>query len=281
MRFLKLIFKKDYPILPISVLVLFVIVGTFAPFFVLHNPNQVNLDYILTPPFFQKNGISSYPMGTDQLGRDILSRIVLGARVSMIVAASSICLAGIFGVLAGMFAGYFGGTIDVILMRLTDAQLSVPRILLAIVVIGIFGPSLFIVVLMIAITAWPRYARIIRSEAYSLKQEDFISLAKIAGASQFRIIRKHILPNILPSFIVLVTLDIPRMILVEASLSFLGLGVQPPTPSWGGMIAEGRAYMSIAWWLTVMPGFILAITALCANITGDWLRDVLDPSLQD
>jgi len=235
---------------------------------------------MLIPPFFQKGGNIAFPFGTDQLGRDILSRIILGARASLIIAITVICLAGAFGTATGLVAGYLGRAVDTLLMRLTDAQMSVPLILLAIVVIGIFGASLSTVVVVIAITAWPRYARLIRSETLVLKEEDFVALAKVAGAGHLRIILKHIFPNVLPSLIVLVTLDIPRVILFESALSFLGLGIQPPIPSWGGMIAEGRAYLGLAWWLTALPGVILVVTAMSANLIGDWMRDRLDPSLQ-
>lgn len=277
---LKLIHGQRVPWFPMLILFSFIITGICAPLLVLHNPIAVTLDKMVTPPFFQKAGNIAYPFGTDQLGRDILSRIILGTRASLIVAAFAICLAGAFGTAAGLFAGYLGRLADTILMRLTDAQLSIPLILLAIVVIGIFGANLTTVVVVIAITAWPRYARLIRSETLVLKEEDFVSLAKVAGASHFRIILKHIFPNVLPSLIVLITLDFPRVILFESALSFLGLGIQPPVPSLGGMIAEGRAYLSTAWWVTGLPGFVLVITAMSANLIGDWFRDKLDPSLQ-
>lgn len=277
---LKLIHREKYPVLPLFVLFLFIITGIFAPLLVLHKPTEVALDRMLVPPFFEGGGNIAFPFGTDQLGRDILSRIILGARMSVLIAITVIFLSGVFGTVAGLLAGYVGRAADTLLMRLTDAQLSVPLILLAIVVIGIFGASVPTIVIVIAITAWPRYARVIRSEAIALKEEDFVALAKVAGAGHIRIMLKHILPNIVPSLIVLVSLDIPRVILFEAALSFLGLGIQPPTPSWGGMIAEGRAYLGMAWWLTTFPGVILVVTAMSANLVGDWLRDRLDPSLQ-
>lgn len=279
-QFFNSIRGKHYPVIPLCVLLAFVMTGILGPFLVLHDPRQVALDRINTPPFFQKGGSIAFPLGTDQLGRDIFSRALLGARASLVVAVAAILLAGALGVTAGVLAGYLGRPLDDILMRLTDSQLSIPIILLAIIVIGIFGASFPTIVVVIAITAWPRYARLVRSETINVKEEDFVAFAKVAGGSNVRIMRKHILPNVLPSVIVLVTLEIPRVILLEAALSFLGLGIQPPTPSWGGMIAEGRAYLSSAWWLTTFPGIALLVTSLSANITGDWLRDALDPSLQ-
>lgn len=277
---LKLIHREQYPVLPLFLLFLFIIAGIFAPLLVLHNPTEVALGRMLVPPFFQTGGNIAFPFGTDQLGRDILSRIIIGARTSLIIAITVIFLAGVFGTALGLVAGYLGRAVDTILMKLTDAQLSVPLILLAIIVIGVFGASLPTIVVVIAITAWPRYARLIRSEALVLREEDFVALAKVAGAGHLRIMLKHILPNVLPSLIVLVTLDIPRVILFESALSFLGLGIQPPIPSWGGMIAEGRAYLESAWWLTALPGVILVVTSMSANLVGDWMRDRLDPSLQ-
>jgi peptide/nickel transport system permease protein len=278
---LKLIYSDKILIVPLLVLFLFIFTGIFGPFITPHDPMAVTLDKMLIPPVFQKGGDIAFPFGTDQLGRDILSRILLGARASLIVAVCAIILAGAAGSIVGLIAGYISGWADDVVMRVTDAQLSVPLILLAIVVIGIFGANLTTIVIVIAITSWPRYARLVRSETLVLKEEDFVSLSKIAGSSHFRILFRHILPNIIPSLIVLVTLDVPRVILFESALSFLGLGIQPPIPSWGGMIAEGRAYLTLAWWLTTLPGIVLVVTALSANITGDWLRDILDPSLQE
>ena len=272
--------SRKAPLLPFVIVLAFILVAIFAPLLVLHNPVGVNLPDIVKPPFWQSDGSFTYPLGTDQLGRDVFSRIIYGARISFVVALSVILLGASVGTIVGLLSGYMGKRVDDVLMRLTDAQLSIPMIFLALTLVGVLGANLQNIIIVIAITSWPRYARLIRAETLSLKEQPFVDLAVVAGCKDRRILLRHILPNVVPSMIVLATLDIPRVILFEAMLSFLGLGIQPPTPSWGGMISDGRAYMTVAWWMVTLPGITLVIVALACNLIGDWFRDTVDPTLQ-
>jgi peptide/nickel transport system permease protein len=267
-------------VLPIVVLLGFVGGAIFAPLLVIHDPTAVSLDHALQPPFWQSGGSLAYPLGVDQLGRDIFSRVIYGTRISFIVAATVIGLGATVGTIVGLLSGYMGKWVDLVFMRLTDAQLSIPVIFLALTLVGVFGASLENIVIVIVITSWPRYARLIRSETLVLKEQPFVDLAMVAGCKDRRILLRHIFPNLVPSIIVMASLDVPRVILFEAALSFLGLGIQPPTPSWGGMISAGRAYMTTAWWVVIMPGIPLMIVSLACNLIGDWLRDTVDPTLQ-
>lgn len=271
---------RGAPIVPLVVILGFITMAIFAPLLTLHDPTKTHLSLIHQPPFWQSGGSLVYPLGTDQLGRDVLSRIILGARISLIVALCAIALGGVVGTLLGIISGYWGKWPDTLLMTLADGQLSIPVIFLAMALVGVLGASLENIVFVIALTAWVRYGRIIRSEVLTLKEQGFVDLARVAGCKHRRIMLRHIFPNIVPSLIVLATLDVPRVILFEAVLSFLGLGIQPPTPTWGGMISDGRAYMTVAWWTTTIPGGVLMITAYSINLIGDWLRDRLDPALQ-
>ena len=222
----------------------------------------------------------SYPLGTDLLGRDILTRIIYGARVSITVSLTTIFFAGFVGISVGLISGYHGGWLDSILMRIVDATVCFPTILFAIVLLVVIGAGLWNVILAIAMLQWSRYARVIRGEVLSLKERDFIAQARIAGCSVFRILLVHLLPNVLNTLVVMVTIEIGRIILVEASLSFLGAGIPPPIPAWGQMVAEGRGYITSAWWLSLWPGLAILLVVLSFNLFGDWLRDTLDPKLR-
>ena len=261
------------------ILVLFVC-AVFSPWIAPHNPIEQNLQKSLKPPFFQEGGSLSNPLGTDNLGRDILSRIVYGARISVIVGFVGVLFSGMVGTFLGIVAGYFGGKIDAMIMRLTDIMLSLPYIIIAIAIIGAIGPSLTNIIIVLVITRWVGFTRISRFEAMSLSKSEFIEMAVISGCRWWRILSVHILPNVLNSVVVLGTLEIGWMIISEAAFSFLGLGVQPPTPSWGGMLADGRTYLSFAWWIATFPGMAIVITVLAGNLLGDWLRDELDPRHQ-
>jgi peptide/nickel transport system permease protein len=254
--------------------------AVFSPAIAPHNPNKQNLSDALKPPFWQNGGTTDNILGTDNLGRDILSRIIYGARVSVIVGFAGVILSGLFGTSLGVLAGYFGGKIDSVIMRFADMMLSLPYILIAIAIIGAIGPSLTNIIIVLSITQWVGFTRIIRFEAMSLSKSEFIEMAVISGCRWWRILLVHVLPNVLNSAIVYGTLEVGRMIIFEAGLSFLGLGVKPPMSSWGSMLADGRVYLTYAWWIATFPGIAIAITVLGGNLLGDWLRDELDPKHQ-
>lgn len=266
----------EYAIVYLSIIVLVVIVGcaALAPWVSPYDPNAIALTNILKPPSAQ------HWFGTDQLGRDILSRTIWGARVSLVIALCAVLVAGAVGSAIGVAAGYLGGWFDRFFMWLADVQFSLPAIILALVLAGVVGQGFLTLVIIFSLSSWGRFARVVRSEALSLSKRDFTLLARLAGASPPRIMLTHILPNILNTFIVLVTLDIGLIIIFEATLSFLGLGVQPPDASWGTMMADGRGYLAQAWWITVLPGLALTATILCCNLLGDALRDKLSPTMQ-
>jgi peptide/nickel transport system permease protein len=280
-RILKL--KKTFRRIPkaaAAIILLLLICALFSPWIAPHDPIEQNLANSLKPPSWEKEGTSAHILGTDNLGRDILSRIIYGARVSIIVGFAGVLLSGVFGTFLGVLAGYFGGRIDAVIMRVTDMMLSLPYILIAIAIIGAIGPSLTNIIIVLGITQWVGYTRIIRFEAMSLSKSEFIEMAIISGNRWWRILLVHILPNVLNTAVVLATLDVGKMIIFEAAMSFLGLGVKPPTPSWGGMLADGRVYLTFAWWIATFPGIAIAITVLGGNLLGDWLRDELDPRHQ-
>jgi peptide/nickel transport system permease protein len=280
-RTLKL--KKQFRRIPkAAALIIFLLLfcAIFSPLIAPHDPVEQNLANALKPPFWQKGGSMSNILGTDNLGRDIVSRIIYGARISVIVGFAGVLFSGILGTFLGIIAGYLGGKIDAVIMRLTDIMLSLPYILIAIAIIGAIGPGLTNIIIVLGITQWVGYTRIIRFEAMSLSKSEFIEMAVISGTRWWRILLVHILPNVLNSAVVLGTLDVGKMIIFEAALSFLGLGVKPPTASWGAMLADGRVYLTFAWWLATFPGIAIAITVLGGNLLGDWLRDELDPRHQ-
>jgi len=242
-------------------------------------PGELDLGAAFKPPAWM-SGDWANPLGADNLGRDILSRIMAGSRVSVIVAFYAILFSGGIGAVAGMVAGYFGGWVDAVLMRLIEVQQSVPAIALALILAAALEPGLPTVVLVIVLTYWAWYARIIRGEIMALKGRDYIAFARVAGVGTARIFLRHLLPNIFNTLVVLATLQVGQVILFEASLSFLGLGIQQPDISWGLMLADARQYITNAWWAITMPGIAIMLTCLASNIFGDWLRDRLDPHLR-
>lgn len=253
------------------------LMAIFAPAISPSDPYSQSLPDRLSPPSWLPNGMSEHFLGTDSLGRDILSRIIHGSRISLAVGVAAVIFSGSIGLPLGLLAGYFGGWVDSILARIADVQQAIPFLILAIAVVAVIGPSLQNLILVLAITTWVLYFRVVRGEALSLREEEYIWAARAVGCENWRIIWRHIFPNLLPSVIVIATLLVANMILFEASLSFLGLGVQPPTPTWGRMVSEGRDYLATAWWIPVFPGLAILITVLGINLLGDWVRDVLDP----
>ncbi|WP_240033930.1 ABC transporter permease [Planococcus salinus] len=260
------------------VIVLFVfLVAVLAPVLAPHDPAAINAANMLKPPFWMEGGSTAHLLGTDNLGRDILSRIIYGSQISLLVGITSVVVAGIIGVTVGLIAGYYGGFIDNALMRLVDSFLAIPTILFALVILSVFGPSVITLIFVLGATNWVNYARLVRGEVLTIKERDFVRAAHSIGVKSNKIITRHLLPNVISSFIVISTLSVATTIILEASLSFLGLGVQPPTVSWGSILSDGRDYLATSWWLATFPGVAITITVLGIIFLGDWLRDVLDP----
>ncbi len=236
-------------------------------------------DRRLKPPGWRDDAGHLHVLGTDHLGRDLLARVVYGAQPALMVGFAAVLISGVLGMAAGLVAGYFGGRVDDVLMRLADIQLAFPFILLAIAVIGVLGPSLMTIIVVIGVSSWVVYARVVRSAVLSLREREFVQAALALGSRDGRILARHVLPNAFTPWLVVATLDMARVIVIESALSFLGLGVQPPAPTWGGMLADGRVYISTAWWLATFPGLAILVTVLGINLFGDGLRDTLDPRL--
>jgi peptide/nickel transport system permease protein len=271
---------RKLPLIPLSIITVFVLLAILAPLVSPADPHSQSLRNRFKPPVWEQGGSWKYPLGTDRLGRDMLSRIIWGARVSLAAGVVTVLLASAFGAAVGLVAGYYGGRVDAALMRMTDATMSFPVILLALILAVTVGPSFTNVVVAIAVILWARYARVIRGQVLTLMHLDFIAQARIAGAGAWRIITRHLFPNTLNTLVVLVTLQIGYVIIVEASLSFLGAGIPPPTPAWGSMIAEGREVVTSAWWASMFPGLAILLVVLAFNLLGDWLRDTFDPKLR-
>lgn len=269
-----------FPYISSVVLTLVLLVALLAPLLAPHDPEVGQLSNKLIPPMWQEGGSSEFPLGTDTLGRDIFTRILYGTRISLMVAVLATGLAGVLGTIVGLIAGFYRGWTETILMRLTDITLSFPLMLMAIVLVSVLGASLTNVLLVIVFLLWPYYARQIRGEALAVSEQDFVDLARVAGVSNRRILWRHILPNVMPSIGVLATLQVALIILLEASLSFLGVGIPPPTPAWGLMVADGRDLLGRAWWVSIIPGIAIFAVVLAANLFGDWMRDRFDPKLR-
>lgn len=271
---------RRLPVISLGIIATFVLVALLAPVLSLGDPTEQVLRNRFKPPVWEEGGSWAHVLGTDRMGRDMLSRIIWGARVSLAAGVITVLLASAFGAAVGLVAGYYGGRVDSALMRVTDATMSFPVILLALILAVTVGPSFTNVVVAIAVILWARYARVIRGQVLTLMELDFIAQARIAGAGAWRIITRHLFPNTLNTLVVLVTLQIGYVIIVEASLSFLGAGIPPPTPAWGSMIAEGREFVTSAWWASSFPGLAILLVVLAFNLLGDWLRDTLDPKLR-
>jgi peptide/nickel transport system permease protein len=273
--------RRDWPaLLGLVVVAATVGLAALAPALAPADPLRNSLLDRLTPPAWIQGGSAGRPLGTDTLGRDVTSRLLYGARVSLVVGFSAVLLAGALGVALGLLAGYYRGRLDDVLMRLGDIQLAFPVLVLAVAVLAVLGASLLNVVLVLGLTGWITYARIVRGEVLSLREREFVAAARALGAGDGHILVKHLLPNVLPPITVVATFSVARTIIAEASLSFLGLGIPAPDPSWGAMLDEGRNYITTGWWLALFPGLAILVLVLGINLVGDWLRDLLDPRME-
>jgi peptide/nickel transport system permease protein len=259
---------------------LLVLVAIAAPLIAPQDPTRQSLRGRLGAPTLEGSDGRAHLLGTDHLGRDVLSRVIHGSRVSLLVGFAAVLVGGLLGSAAGILAGFSRGRLDAVIMTVADAQLAFPFILLAIGIIAVLGPSFPTLVVVIGLSGWVSYARILRSQVLVVRSREFVESIHALGGSLARIVLRHVLPNVLSSIVVIATLELARAIVLEATLSFLGLGIQPPTPSWGGMVHEGREYLDTAWWISTFPGLVLMITSIVVSRTGDWLRDVLDPTLR-
>jgi peptide/nickel transport system permease protein len=257
-----------------------IIAALAAPLLATTDPIDQDLTVVLKPPFWLADGSLRYPLGTDHLGRDVYSRLVYGAQISLTISVLAALLGALVGVAAGLCAGYLGGRVDAIIMRIVDLNLAFPLILLALAVVALLGASLRNLVIVMSITTWMIYARVVRGLSLSLREQEFVQAVRALGANDLRIIARHVLPNVLAPIMVIWTLEVARVILMESALSFLGLGVPPPTPTWGRMLAEGRDYLTVAGWISIFPGIAIMVTVLGINFLGDGLRDLLDPRLR-
>ncbi len=276
---------QDYPVVWLTILFLVLVFPALtAQWTAPHDPLKQQLSKRLTGPVWSESDIKPTSwdniLGTDKQGRDILSRIMHGSRISLMVSLSALAIGGTIGTCLGLISGYFGKWVDHLIMRIVDVFLALPLILMALVIVAVFGPSFWTAIGVISVLLWSRYTRQIRAEVLSIKQMDFVARAKVAGSSNVRIIVKHVFPNIVNTLIVLGTLQVGTVILLEATLSFLGAGIPRPNPAWGVMVADGRDHIASAWWIAVMPGIAIMMTVLSMNMMGDWLRDKLDPKLR-
>ncbi len=271
---------RRWPIVPVAVLAALVVTGVFAPQIAPQDPLEQELSLRNAPPFWYPEGTGERLLGGDHVGRDVLSRIVHGARISLMVVAVA-AVTGVFvGAALGLVAGYVGGLVDEIIMRMVDVWLALPFLLIALVSVILWGASLGLIIALLALLTWASLVRFVRAEVLSLKERDYVALAKVAGASNLRILLRHILPGVVNTVIVITTLHVGGLILAEATLSFVGAGIPAPTPAWGLMVSEARAYVATAWWGTVFPGVAIFLVVMSLNFLGDWLRDRLDPRLR-
>jgi len=273
--------RPDFPVIPVAILASIAIMAVFADLLAPYNPEIGSLAARFKPPFWQAGGSTAHLLGTDQLGRDVLSRLIFGARVSMVVGFTAVIFAGVVGTTLGIISGYLGGWVDQVIMRITDAWLALPALTFAIFLAAIVGPSEMNIVIILGLAYWTHYARIVRAEVLSLKEREFVRLAIVAGCSKRTIMWRHVLPNVVNSAIVLASLMLGVVIVAEASLSFLGVGVPPPKPAWGLMLSDGKQGLMVGyWWLTILPGACIMLMVLSANLLGDWLRVKFDPQLR-
>jgi peptide/nickel transport system permease protein len=276
---LKRLARRRTALFGLGVVVTVLLAAAFAPWLTPFDPLEQDINHRLKEPGWQTAEGRVHALGTDHLGRDILARVIFGSRIALVVGLSAVLISGVLGMAIGLVSGYFGGKVDDFFMRLADIQLAFPFILLAIAVIGVLGPSLRNIIIVIGVSSWVVYARVVRGEVLSIREREFVQAAIALGSRDARVVVRHVLPNAFTPWLVVATLDMARVIVIESALSFLGLGVQPPTPTWGGMLADGRVYLSTAWWLATFPGLAILVTVLGINLLGDGLRDTLDPRL--
>lgn len=279
-RLSRTIWRNRVGVLGISLLLLIGLTAVFAPLISPHDPNRQNLRNRLVPPAWADGGTSEHVLGTDELGRDILSRVIWGARISMLIGLMSVILSGVLGTTVGLASGYFGGRIDNVIMRLVDVQLSIPFLVLALLMVAVIGQGIGNVILILGISGWILYARLVRAEVLVLREREYVEAARANGFNPLWIMFRHVLPNASATVIVAASFTLAHMIVVEASLSFFGLGVPVTAITWGRMLAEGREYIQTAWWLSVMPGVAITLTVVAANLLGDWFRDRFDPTIR-
>ena len=280
-RWIRNLLRSRLALLGLTIIVAVVAVGIFAPQLTNKDPRKTNLRVRLLPPVPFEGSTWEHPLGTDPVGRDVWARLAYGTRISLSVGFTAVAIAGTLGVFLGLVSGYYGGRLDDVIMRLADIQLAFPFILLMLAVLAVVGPGLRNLILVLGLTGWVSYARVVRGQVVSLREKEFVEAARAIGASDMRILRKAIFPNVVPPVMVIASFAVASTIIAEASLSFLGLGVQPTTPTWGIMLSEGREYITDAWWLTTLPGLAIAFTVLGINVLGDWLRDEFDPRMTE
>lgn len=276
----RLLLKSKTGTLGLLIVLLVVLIAPLASVIAPHDPAEMNPTQMLTPPVWLEGGTTQHLLGTDNLGRDILSRMIYGTQVSLLVGITSVVIAGIIGVTMGLISGYYGGFIDTVVMRFVDAFLAIPGILITLVILMVVGPGLWTLIVVLGFTNWVGYARMVRGEVLSVKEREYVKAAQSIGVSDVKIMTKHLLPNVASSFIVIATLSVASTIISEASLSFLGMGIQPPTVSWGIMLNTGKDYLAESWWVATFPGLAITFTTLGIIFLGDWLRDMLDPRMQ-
>jgi len=264
-----------------AVLLLIIATAVFAPLIAPYDPLAVDIRHRLSPPAWMEHGTSEHLLGTDQVGRDLLARMIYGGRVSLVVAVASVLISATIGVLLGLGAGYFGGNTDWVIMTVINVMLTFPFVLLALAVIAVLGPSLVNMIFVLGVAGWPIYARVVRAETLAIREREFVLAGRALGMGHGRLVFRQILPNLVSTIVVIATLQVAQVIILESFLSFLGLGVQPPTPAWGNMLGEGRLYMLNSWWIATFPGLAIFLTTLVINLMGNALRDWLDPHLKE
>jgi peptide/nickel transport system permease protein len=273
-------FLSQYPVIPVFILLALAVCGIFAPLLAPHDFVRPDYGAIAQPPAWEDEGSTKYLLGTDKLGRDMLTRLLYGARASLAVVFISTTTGMVIGTVLGMVAGYYGRHVDEVISRLVDIWLAIPFLLVALITVIIFGQKFWILLVLLALLAWSPFVRNVRAEVLSLRERDYIASAKISGSSSARIIARHILPNVTNTVLVIASLRVGQLILSESILSYLGVGVPPPTPAWGSMVADGRDYLNTAWWISTLPGIAILLVVLAFNFTGDWIRDKTDPRLR-